>query len=152
MWQGQTLCGTRAFAGTHPDALAAGGHKRAGQFTPITWDAALDEIVSRWRAIMTAYGGEALAGYAYSAHQGLVNRHFTQALFHALGATRVNAAAVCDTCCGDAWELTVGAGGTDPERVPESDLIIVGAPTWTVRTCISSPLSIWRGTGAPGWW
>jgi anaerobic selenocysteine-containing dehydrogenase len=102
------------------------GPKGQGQFTPITWDAALDEIVSRWQAIMTRYGGEAIAGYAYSAHQGLVNRHFTQALFHALRATRVNAAAVCDTCCGEAWELTVGpAGGTDPERVPEADLIIV---------------------------
>ena len=100
------------------------GAKGAGQFAPITWDEALDEIVSRWRAIMTAYGGEALAGYAYSAHQGIINRNFTQALFHALGATRVNAAAVCDTCCGTAWELTVGAGGTDPEQVPESDLII----------------------------
>jgi anaerobic selenocysteine-containing dehydrogenase len=100
------------------------GAKGAGEFTPITWEAALDEIVSRWRAIMSAYGGEAIAGYAYSAHQGIVNRNLTQALFHALGATRVNAGAVCDTCCGTAWELTVGAGGTDPEQVPESDLII----------------------------
>jgi anaerobic selenocysteine-containing dehydrogenase len=100
------------------------GGKGEGQFTPITWDAALDEIVSRWQAIMARYGGEAIAGYAYSAHQGIVNRNFTQALFHALGGTRVNAGAVCDTCCGTAWELTVGAGSTDPEQVPESDLII----------------------------
>jgi hypothetical protein len=75
---------------------------------------ALDETVSRWQAIMARYGGEAIAGYAYSSHQGLVNRNFTPALFHALGATRVNAGAVCDTCCGEAWELTVGpAGGTE---------------------------------------
>lgn len=101
------------------------GAKGAGAFAPIAWEEALDEIVHRWQAIMTRYGSEALAGYAYSAHQGLVNRNFAQALFHALGATRVNAAAVCDTCCGEAWELTAGAaGGTDPERVQESDLII----------------------------
>ncbi len=101
------------------------GPKGEGQFAPTTWDGALDEIVSRWQALMARYGSEALAGYAYSAHQGLVNRNFTQALFHALGATRVNAGAVCDTCCGEAWELTVGpAGGTDPERVQEADLII----------------------------
>src|SRR5439155_4887834 len=56
------------------------GPKGAGQFTPTTWDAALDEIVSRWQAIIAQYGSEALAGYAYSAHQGLVNRNFTQAL------------------------------------------------------------------------
>jgi len=101
------------------------GAKGAGQWTPITWDEALDEIVSRWQAIIARYGSEAIAGYAYSSHQGLVNRNFTQALFHALGATRVNAGAVCDTCCGEAWELTVGpVGGTDPERVQDADLII----------------------------
>ena len=101
------------------------GPKGEDQFAPTTWDEALDEIVSRWQAIIARYGSEALAGYAYSAHQGLVNRNFTQALFHALGATRVNAGAVCDTCCGEAWELTVGpAGGTDPERVQDADLII----------------------------
>lgn len=101
------------------------GPKGEGQFTPITWEAALDEMVRRWQDIQARYGSEALAGYAYSANQGLVNRNLTQALFHALGATRVNAAAICDTCCGEAWELTVGpAGGTDPERVQESDFII----------------------------
>jgi anaerobic selenocysteine-containing dehydrogenase len=101
------------------------GAKGEGQFTPITWDEALDEVVSRWQAIIARYGSEAIAGYAYSSHQGLVNRNFTQALFHALGATRVNAGAVCDTCCGEAWELTVGAaGGTEPERVQDSDYII----------------------------
>jgi anaerobic selenocysteine-containing dehydrogenase len=101
------------------------GAKGEGQFAAITWDEALDETVSRWQAIMARYGGEAIAGYAYSSHQGLVNRNFTPALFHALGATRVNAGAVCDTCCGEAWELTVGpAGGTEPERVQDSDFLI----------------------------
>jgi anaerobic selenocysteine-containing dehydrogenase len=101
------------------------GAKGAGAFEPMTWDVALTEITSRWQAIRRDYGGEAIAGYAYSAHQGIVNRNFTQALFHALGATRVNAAAVCDSCNGEAWELTVGAAmGTDPERIPAADLII----------------------------
>ncbi len=101
------------------------GAKGEGRFEPITWTAALDEIAARWQDITTQYGGEAIAGYAYSAHQGLVNRNLTQALFHALGATRVNAAAVCDTCNGEAWDAVVGTGmGTDPERVSDSDLII----------------------------
>jgi anaerobic selenocysteine-containing dehydrogenase len=91
---------------------------------PISWDEALDEITTRWQEIIAGYGGEAVAGYAYSAHQGLLNRNTAQALFHALGATRVNAGTICDTCCGEAWELTVGMGGTDPECVPEADLII----------------------------
>ncbi len=101
------------------------GQKGEGHFIPITWDEALDEISDRWQTLIARYSGEAIAGYAYSAHQGLVNRHLTRALFHALGATRVHAAAVCDACCDEAWELTVGAaGGTDPERVQDSDLIL----------------------------
>jgi anaerobic selenocysteine-containing dehydrogenase len=101
------------------------GPKGDGAFTPISWHEALDEIATRWQDIIAQHGGQAIAGYAYSAHQGLVNRNFTQALFHALGATRVNAAAVCDTCNGEAWELTLGAQmGTDPERVQDADLII----------------------------
>ena len=101
------------------------GPKGDGAFTPVSWPEALDEIASRWQEIIAQHGGQAIAGYAYSAHQGLVNRNFTQALFHALGATRVNAAAVCDTCNGEAWELTLGAQmGTDPERVQDADLII----------------------------
>lgn len=102
------------------------GPKGEGAFAPVSWEAALDEIVQRWQSIRTQYGGEAIAGYAYSAHQGLVNRNFTQALFNALGGTRINAGTVCDTCCGEAWEMTVGgAGGTDPERVQDADLILV---------------------------
>ncbi len=101
------------------------GAKGEGRFEPITWTAALDEMATRWQAIVAEHGGEAIAGYAYSAHQGLVNRNLTQALFHALGATRVNAGAVCDTCNGEAWDAVVGtAMGTDPEQVSNSDLII----------------------------
>ena len=101
------------------------GAKGEGRFEPISWTAALDEMATRWQAVIAQYGGEAIAGYAYSAHQGLVNRNLTQALFHALGATRVNAGTVCDTCNGEAWDAAVGtAMGTDPEQVSESDLII----------------------------
>lgn len=101
------------------------GRKGDGAFTSISWDEALDEITSRWQSLIDEYGGESIAGYAYSAHQGLINRNLTQALFHALGATRVNAATVCDACNGDAWELTTGSlVGTDPEQVAQSDLII----------------------------
>ncbi len=101
------------------------GAKGEGRFEPISWAAALDDIATRWQEIMAQHGGEAIAGYAYSAHQGLVNRNFTQALFHALGATRVNAAAVCDTCNSEAWDVVVGtAMGTEPERVSDSDYII----------------------------
>jgi anaerobic selenocysteine-containing dehydrogenase len=101
------------------------GAKGSGQFKPITWDEALDEIAAKWQAIIKESGPLAVLGYAYSAHQGLMNRGLVNGLFHALGASRLQAGTVCDTCCEEAWNVTVGPiGGADPESVVHSDLVI----------------------------
>ena len=65
------------------------GPKGEGKFAPITWDEALDEITTRWKAIIAEFGPLALFGYAYSAHQGQMNRGLVNGLFHALGASRL---------------------------------------------------------------
>ena len=101
------------------------GRKGDGKFSPIGWDEALDEISTRWKKIIAESGPSALLGYAYSAHQGLINRGLTNGLFHALGASRLIAGTVCDSCCETVWDLTVGPiGGADPESVSDSDLIV----------------------------
>ncbi|HEX9556627.1 MAG TPA: molybdopterin-dependent oxidoreductase [Reyranella sp.] len=101
------------------------GPKGSGQFKPIGWDEALDEIAAKWKAIIRQSGPLALLGYAYSAHQGLMNRGLVNGLFHALGASRLQAGTVCDTCCETAWDMTLGpVGGADPESVVHSDLVI----------------------------
>jgi anaerobic selenocysteine-containing dehydrogenase len=101
------------------------GAKGERRFAPLSWEAALDEIVRRWRAVIAEAGPLALLGYAYSAHQGQLNRGLVNGLFHALGASRLRAGTVCDTCCETAWDMTVGPiGGADPESVAQSDLIV----------------------------
>jgi anaerobic selenocysteine-containing dehydrogenase len=101
------------------------GPKGSGQFEAITWDQALDEITTSWQAIIAQSGPLALLGYAYSAHQGLLNRGLVNGLFHALGSSRLLAGTVCDTCCEEAWNVTVGpVGSADPEDVVHSDLVI----------------------------
>ncbi|HXC30354.1 MAG TPA: molybdopterin-dependent oxidoreductase [Stellaceae bacterium] len=101
------------------------GAKGDGQFAPISWDEALDEITARWKAIIAESGAEALLGYAYSAHQGLMNRGLPLGLFRALGTSRLIAGTVCDTCCEEAWNVTCGpVPGADPETVDDSDLIV----------------------------
>ena len=101
------------------------GAKGEGKFAPIGWDEALDEITRRWQAIIAESGPLALLGYAYSAHQGQLNRGLMLGLFHALGTSRLIAGTVCDTCCETAWNMTVGpVGGADPEAVDDSDLIV----------------------------
>jgi anaerobic selenocysteine-containing dehydrogenase len=105
--------------------LRRGGTKGEGRFAPISWDEALDEITARWKAIIAESGAEALLGYAYSAHQGLMNRGLPLGLFRALGTSRLIAGTVCDTCCEEAWNVTCGpVPGADPETVDDSDLII----------------------------
>ncbi|MGA8379600.1 MAG: molybdopterin-dependent oxidoreductase [Stellaceae bacterium] len=101
------------------------GPKGEGRFAPIGWAEALDEIVARWQAIIAESGPLALLGYAYSAHQGQINRGLVNGLFHALGTSRLRAGTVCDTCCETAWDMTVGpVGGADPESVVHADLIV----------------------------
>ncbi len=101
------------------------GPKGSGQFEAITWDEALDEIAAKWQAIIAESGPLALLGYAYSAHQGQMNRHIVNGLFYAMGTSRLQAGTVCDSCCETAWDLTLGpVGGADPESVVDSDLVI----------------------------
>jgi anaerobic selenocysteine-containing dehydrogenase len=101
------------------------GRKGEGKFEPITWDAALDEIVSSWKRVMTESGPLALLGYAYSAHQGQINRGLTNGFFHALGCSRLRGGTVCDSCADAAWAATVGdVGGADPESIHCSDLVV----------------------------
>ena len=57
------------------------GPKGAGQFTPISWAQALDEIEQRWKTVIAKDGPLALLGYAYSSHQGQMNRHLPNGLF-----------------------------------------------------------------------
>jgi anaerobic selenocysteine-containing dehydrogenase len=101
------------------------GPKGAGRFEPVSWAAALDELVERWREIVREDGPLGILGYCYSAHQGQLNRWLPMALFHALGTTRLLPGTICDTCADVAWEMTCGpVGGADPEAMIHSDLIV----------------------------
>jgi len=111
----------------HPDRLLYPmrrvGKKGEGKFERITWDEALSEIATRWKAIIAEYGPQAIIPYSYLGHQGLVHGlNGGDAFFNRMGAT------VCErTFCGEgsctAWLLTVGptAGqglGPGPRRLP----------------------------------
>ncbi len=105
--------------------LRRSGPKGRGEFVPVAWDEALDEIIGRWQTIIREDGPLGILGYCYSAHQGQFNRWVLMALFHVLGTTRLLPGTVCDTCADAAWEATLGdVGGADPESVIDSDLVV----------------------------
>jgi anaerobic selenocysteine-containing dehydrogenase len=127
------------------------GAKGEGRFAPIGWQEALDEIVARWQRIIAESGPLALLGYAYSAHQGQINRGLVNGLFHALGASRLWAGTVCDTCCETAWDMTVGPiGGADPEAVDLSDLVVAwGADLMATNVHFWAKVEAVRRRGVP---
>ena len=101
------------------------GPKGSGTFAPMSWEEALNEITARWNAIIAAEGPTGILGYAYSAHQGLMNRGLMNGVFHAMGTSRLWGGTVCDSCAEAAWDSVVGPiGGADPESAVESDLLI----------------------------
>jgi anaerobic selenocysteine-containing dehydrogenase len=126
------------------------GPKGSGEFAPVGWAEALDEIVTRWQAIIREDGPLAILGYCYSSHQGQLNRWVPMALFHALGTTRLAAGTVCDSCAGEAWDVTVGpVGGADPEDVAHSDLIVAwGADLVTTAVHAWAKVEAARKAGA----
>ena len=116
----------------HPDRLLypmrRSGPKGSKQFERISWDEALDEIVSRWQAIITEHGPQAIVPYSYLGNQGLVHGlNGGDAFFNRLGAT-VTERTFCGEGSSTAWLLTVGStAGVDPESFIHSKYIIIWA-------------------------
>jgi anaerobic selenocysteine-containing dehydrogenase len=116
----------------HPDRLLypmrRTGPKGSKQFERITWDEALDEVTTKWKAIINEYGPQAIMPYSYLGHQGLVHGlNGGDAFFNKMGAT------VCErTFCGEgsctAWLTTVGpTAGLDVESYVHSKYIVLWA-------------------------
>ncbi len=116
----------------HPDRvlypMKRVGPKGSKQFARITWDEALDEIVSRWTAIIDQYGPQAIAPYSYLGNQGLVHGlNGGDAFFNRMGAT-VTERTFCGEGSCTAWLLTVGpTAGLDPESYIHSKYIVIWA-------------------------
>src|SRR4030095_14916284 len=85
-----------------------------------------------------------------SAHQGQLNRGLLLGLFHALGSTRLQAGTVCDSCAEAGWDAACGGiGGSDPESVVDSDLVIAwGADLLTTNVHIWPLVERARAKGA----
>ncbi|MEO8335743.1 MAG: molybdopterin oxidoreductase family protein [bacterium] len=113
------------------------GPKGSGQFEPITWDAALDEIATRLGDIARSSDGpQAILPYSYAGTMGLVQgSSMDHRFFHLLGASKLDRT-ICSMAGTIGMRMTVGASiGADGEGVPESDLVLL----WGTNTLTANP-------------
>jgi anaerobic selenocysteine-containing dehydrogenase len=115
------------------------GPKGSGQFEAIGWEAALDTIAVRLKAI-AAHDPQAIVPYSYCGTMGLVQGEGMAArFFNRLGASRLERT-ICASAGAEALTSTFGAKvGMKVEHFAESQLILI----WGSNS-ISSNLHFWR--------
>jgi anaerobic selenocysteine-containing dehydrogenase len=110
-------------------AAATGEGARATQVSQrITWDEALDEIVSRFRAIVSEFGSEAILPYSYGGTLGALNGgSMDRRFFQRLGASELERT-ICSSAGEAGLESVMGVKlGTEPEQFIHSRYIIAWA-------------------------
>ena len=101
------------------------GAKGEGRFERISWDEALDTIVTRLKQTVAEHGPEAILPYSYAGTMGLLNgSSMDRRFFHRLGASRLDRT-ICSSAGGAALAASFGYRyGTEPEQFSEAKLII----------------------------
>ena len=94
----------------------------------ISWGEALDEITSRFRAISTEFGSEAILPYSYGGTLGALNGgSMDRRFFHRLGASQLDRT-ICSAAGEAGLKSVLGVKlGTEPEQFRHSKYIIAWA-------------------------
>ena len=101
------------------------GAKGSGEFEPIAWDAALDEVAEALTLAAQRHGSEAVWPLFYAGTMGLVQRDGIERLRHVMRWSRQHST-ICNALADAGWRAGVGAKlGPDPREMGEADLIIV---------------------------
>ena len=107
------------------EPLQRSGAKGDGEFRPISWQAALDEIGEAFLKAEQRHGAEAIWPYYFAGTMGLLMRDGINRLRHAKGYSQFHTT----ICVNMAWlGFEAGAGklqGVDPREMAKSDLIII---------------------------
>ena len=127
----------------HPERLLTPmrrtGPKGSGQFEPIGWDEALDEIATRLKGI-AARNPQAIVPYSYAGTMGQVQGEGMAArFFNQLGASFLDRT-ICAAAGGEALVQTLGGKlGMKVEHFAEAKLILI----WGSNS-VASNLHFWR--------
>ncbi len=123
----------RSARSTSPGSFAPHGQAEAAVLTRtlwerISWDEALDEIASRFRAISAEFGSEAILPYSYGGTLGTLNgASMDRRFFHRLGASQLDRT-ICSAAGEAGLKSVLGVKmGTEPEQFRHSKYIIAWA-------------------------
>jgi anaerobic selenocysteine-containing dehydrogenase len=113
------------------------GRKGDGEFTPVSWAEALDDIAGRFRALADADEGDRILHTHYTGTVGLIGGWYPIRLFNRLGATEVDPDTVCNKAGHAALELVFGTSleGFDPRTIKDARTILV----WGANPSHSAP-------------
>lgn len=120
----------------HP--LKRVGPKGSGRFERIGWDAALDEIAARLKAL-AAEDAQTILPLSYAGTMGMVQySSMDRRFFHRLGASILDRT-LCSSAGKAGIKVTLGGSvGMDPERFDEAKLILL----WGANPVVSN-LHLW---------
>ena len=120
-----------------------------GDWQRISWDEALDEITSRFRAISAEFGSEAILPYSYGGTLGALNGgSMDRRFFHRLGASQLDRT-ICSAAGEAGLKSVLGVKlGTEPEQFR----------AFALHHCMGcehprqqrSPVAVHRGSAAQG--
>ena len=116
------------------------GPKGSGEFEPIGWDEALDEIAAHIRTAIDEHGPSSVVPYLYNSSAAVLESDgLTPLLFEALEAAEVEHT-ICAATASKAWRLVLGTmPSADPTDVADSDLIVVWGANPTVSNSHLAP-------------
>lgn len=123
----------------HPDRVLTpmrrSGPKGSGEFVPVSWDEAIDEIAGRMRALIDAGRAESILQFSFAGTQGIVQMGLgIDALFDAVGASDIRR----ELCGATAWygaaQVLGRPFGVDPETLRHSRTIVL----WGTNTRITN--------------
>ncbi len=121
------VAGQRSFA-PHDRVKDPVPHSFEQTWQRISWDEALDEIASRFRAIAGECGSEAILPYSYGGTLGALNSaSMDRRFFHRLGASQLDRT-ICSAAGEAGLKSVLGVKlGTEPEQFRHSKYIIAWA-------------------------
>ncbi len=121
----------------HP--LRRVGRKGEGSFERISWDAALDEIATRFKDVIARFGAQAILPYSYAGNMGLLScASMDRRFFGVLGASLLERG-ICSSAGAAGYKATVGRSiGFDPEAAVHARLVVA----WGANI-VSSNVHFW---------